>query len=554
MSFLITHTGGGSQNYKTVVRTASTANVALSGTHPSAPVGGVTLANKDRVLLKNQGTASQNGIYVYNVSGNNYTLTRALDANTDKEIVPNMLVPVSEGTYAEVLFQLITDAPIVLDTTPLTFDFAVIYDHGLLVGLGDDDHTQYLNTTRAKTWFDTDYLRQTVNNGNTATVPSEDAVYDHVDTAVSSLANKTLSNLTSPTAINQNLGFNKASAAVLSGSDAKATQANHDVTLRAGNTGSAVDGGHLYLESGTSSTGNGGNIYIRNTGSTIAGRGIYLRGFGAADQFVVDNNYWGLVQFKAGVGFVPDNTFDIGNGGESGRNVRPSNIWFGSAIYGPAGTSGVISGYQAIYDLATASGSLTVKGGDSTGAGTTTGDNPAGSLTLRGGDQSANNAQLPGNITIRAGNKTSGTANGGNVVISGGTSVGGVAGDITINTAATERLKVTNDGNFKLSSGLSLTSRHNQTGTVTVLVTDIYIGCNSNSGSVTVTLPLASTVSAGKIYIIKDEGGFATTNSISIVKSVGSSDTIDGNASEALIVNYESMTLVCDGVSKWFIV
>lgn len=49
------------------VRAASTANITIAGT---SVIDGVNLANNDRVLLKNQSTASQNGIYIYSsVSG-----------------------------------------------------------------------------------------------------------------------------------------------------------------------------------------------------------------------------------------------------------------------------------------------------------------------------------------------------------------------------------------------------------------------------------------------------------------------------------------------------
>lgn len=205
MSFLITQPGEGSQNYKTAVRAASSANVALTG---SAPIllGGVTLANNDRVLLKDQGSPAQNGIYVVAISGGVYTMTRSSDANTSREVVPNMLVPVAEGTYADQLFQLTTNGPIVLDTTPLAFGFAVLYDHGLLPGLGDDDHLQYHTDGRALTWLGTrstadlpeniNYLyftdaraqsavvTQVITNGVTNKAPSEDAVFDALDLKV----------------------------------------------------------------------------------------------------------------------------------------------------------------------------------------------------------------------------------------------------------------------------------------------------------------------------------------------------------------------------------
>lgn len=51
---------------KKTVRAATTTNITLSG---NQTVDGITLANGDRVLVKNQTTASQNGIYSVNSSG-----------------------------------------------------------------------------------------------------------------------------------------------------------------------------------------------------------------------------------------------------------------------------------------------------------------------------------------------------------------------------------------------------------------------------------------------------------------------------------------------------
>ena len=50
-------------DFKDSVRAASTANES-SG--PGSAIDGVTLASNDRVLLKNQSTVSENGIYVFN--------------------------------------------------------------------------------------------------------------------------------------------------------------------------------------------------------------------------------------------------------------------------------------------------------------------------------------------------------------------------------------------------------------------------------------------------------------------------------------------------------
>ncbi len=76
------------------VRAATTANVTIS--NPATAIfDGVTLANGERLLLKNQSTASENGIYVFNGSGSALTRVTDMDAWTE---VPGAFVAVEEGT------------------------------------------------------------------------------------------------------------------------------------------------------------------------------------------------------------------------------------------------------------------------------------------------------------------------------------------------------------------------------------------------------------------------------------------------------------------------
>lgn len=114
--------GGAGSDYKTSVRAASTANVA-DLTACSTTMDGVTLVANDRVLLKNQSTGSQNGIYVVGtVGGGTAPLTRATDANTSAQVTAGMQVFVSEGTAnGNLVFTLTTDDAITLGTTSLTF-------------------------------------------------------------------------------------------------------------------------------------------------------------------------------------------------------------------------------------------------------------------------------------------------------------------------------------------------------------------------------------------------------------------------------------------------
>ncbi|QIE87030.1 phage tail protein [Pseudomonas nitroreducens] len=103
------------QDAKASVRAATTANIALNGL---PTIDGVVLVTGDRVLVKNQGTGSQNGIYVAAVGA----WARSADADENAEVTPSLTVSVESGTaQADTIWQLITDAPIVVGTTALVF-------------------------------------------------------------------------------------------------------------------------------------------------------------------------------------------------------------------------------------------------------------------------------------------------------------------------------------------------------------------------------------------------------------------------------------------------
>ena len=109
---------------KDSVRVASTANVSLtngsSGLEAGDSIDGVTLVAGDRVLLKDQSDASENGIYVAVASGGNPA--RAGDANISAEVTSGMFMFVEEGTTnGDNGFVLTTNDTITLDTTDLVF-------------------------------------------------------------------------------------------------------------------------------------------------------------------------------------------------------------------------------------------------------------------------------------------------------------------------------------------------------------------------------------------------------------------------------------------------
>jgi len=100
---------------KQSVRVATTANIALTGLQI---VDGVTLLAGDRVLVKNQTAAKDNGIYV----AGSAAWQRAPDADSTAEVTSAIILSVEQGvTLADTRWQLVTDGTIVLGTTALAF-------------------------------------------------------------------------------------------------------------------------------------------------------------------------------------------------------------------------------------------------------------------------------------------------------------------------------------------------------------------------------------------------------------------------------------------------
>jgi hypothetical protein len=99
------------------VRAATTANITLSNTQT---IDGVALSVGDRVLVKNQSTGSENGIYV--VASGSWSRATDADNTPSGEVTSGMFTFVEEGTAnADSGWVLTTNDPITLGTTSLAF-------------------------------------------------------------------------------------------------------------------------------------------------------------------------------------------------------------------------------------------------------------------------------------------------------------------------------------------------------------------------------------------------------------------------------------------------
>lgn len=100
---------------KAPVRVGTTANITLSGLQA---IDGVTVVENDRVLVKNQDTATENGIYWASTG----EWTRCFDFNGNRDIVKGSFVFVTAGsTLSATLWYVTTTDPITIDEDDITW-------------------------------------------------------------------------------------------------------------------------------------------------------------------------------------------------------------------------------------------------------------------------------------------------------------------------------------------------------------------------------------------------------------------------------------------------
>lgn len=135
-------------SWKIAVRCATTANVTIAtGLNAGDTIDGVTLAAGDRVLVKDQSSGAQNGIYVAGA-----TPARAYDMDQDgsssvpaEEAMGAVIYVIAGTANGGTMWRCTNTAAPTLGSTALVFALAGggITDHGGLSGLADDDHPQY---------------------------------------------------------------------------------------------------------------------------------------------------------------------------------------------------------------------------------------------------------------------------------------------------------------------------------------------------------------------------------------------------------------------------
>jgi len=189
---------------KASVKVATTAAITIaSGLEAGDVIDGYTLVAGDRVLVKNQSTASENGIYIASVSG---SASRATDADNNAEVTPGMFTFVENGTTnADSGWVLITDGDITVGTTGLAFSLFsvagnILAGDGLSktgdvlnvnTGVGIEIHSDALRIKSDAAGdglgYDAGVLSVTI-GGSTGLAITSDAVGIKLDAAIAGLA------------------------------------------------------------------------------------------------------------------------------------------------------------------------------------------------------------------------------------------------------------------------------------------------------------------------------------------------------------------------------
>lgn len=102
-----------------------------------------------------------------------------------------------------------------------------------------------------------------------------------------------------------------------------------------------------------------------------------------------------------------------------------------------------------------------------------------------------------------------------------------------------------------LNGGLKLTQRSTSSNlTIDTTTTDLVVLVDTTGGAVTITMPSHS---SGRIVKIKDKGGVAETNNITIARAGGTGNIEGIAASKVLSTNYGAWTFISDNSAWWMI-
>jgi hypothetical protein len=369
-------------SWKQAVRVATTTAGTLATSFANGQtVDGVTLVTGDRILIKNQATQTENGIYIVNASG---APTRTADSNLAAELVGEAVFVDSGTVNADTGWIQTASAPITLGTTNLVYNqFSGSGTYAAGTGL----------TLTGNTFSLTAPVPVALGGTGLTSVPANGALNIGNGTGF------TRATLTAGTAISVTNG---------SGS---ITIANTGVTSFTSNTG---------LSANVSAT---GAVTVTNTG--------VLSAAGTAGQVLV-NGTSGSAQTGALTLTLPQSIATTS--APTFANITDSGLTAGGAVY--AGTSGLLQSTAAMTNGQLLIGST---GASPVAAALTAGTaisvtNASGSITIANTGVTSNVAGTGISVSGATGAVTITNTGVTSIVAGTGISVSGATGAVTINS------------------------------------------------------------------------------------------------------------------------
>lgn len=303
------------------------------------------------------------------------------------------------------------------------------------------------------------------------------------------------------------------------------------LTIQAqGATGAVHNGGNLILSSGTSGSATVGNVILETGGTTrltISPSNITIAAFSVAG--VVHNDASGNLSSSLIVNADVSSSAVISvsklAAGTAGQvllnNATPTPTWTTLSSDVTISATGVatVNSISGATPIAITPAELQFKN----------------TTSLPIIDQASTSSSSGTNLTIRAQGATGAVHNGGDLILSGGTSGSADAG--TVQFSGSQRVTV---------SSLQTTSYQ-------IVKGDFVVGIGTLGGAITVTLPASPT--AGDTYNVKDVNGTCSPTNI-ITIDAGASNFVDAAQTYPMDIAYSSITLTCTSVSpnQWSII
>ena len=323
---------GAANDYKASVCAATTANIAsLAGGAPNT-LDGVTLVANDRILVKDQTTGSQNGIYYVSTlgTGANGTWTRATDADGVDELTSGAIVAVDQGSVnADSQWMLTTDGAIVIGTTSLTF---LRKESGRLLRVTIFTASGTWNKGVGTNSVEVEVVAGGGAGGGTGTTGASQ-YSSGAGGSAGGYARKFISNVASPQTVTVGAGGSGVSGAAGNSGQSSSFGALVSATGGGGGQRSAASAGSTYSSPGASGTATGGDINISGGSGSPGWTGASItNGSGGMGG----NNPLG---FGAGPGLNSTGGAALGYGGGGGGTQNGPSI---PAQAGGAGSGGIV--------------------------------------------------------------------------------------------------------------------------------------------------------------------------------------------------------------------